>query len=107
MRLRSALATAGLGTAVALGTMVMPAQASQNAASAPPVAAAACTEWFDSAGSGGAERYHVECPGYFVTVWVTCSSGSPVNGAKRWGYQKAECRNGAYITSGGFNATRT
>ncbi|PZG12007.1 hypothetical protein C1I95_26770 [Micromonospora craterilacus] len=64
-------------------------------------------EWFDTAGSGGAGRFHVQCTGYYVTVWVTCSSGSPINGPKRWQYQKAECRNGARITSGGYDASRT
>ncbi|GAA3779815.1 hypothetical protein GCM10022225_80070 [Plantactinospora mayteni] len=66
-----------------------------------------CTTWFDNAGSGGAERWHVSCPGYWVTVSVTCSSGSPINGGRRWGYQKAECRNGAYTTSGRATASLT
>ncbi|AEM82321.1 hypothetical protein Strvi_2605 [Streptomyces violaceusniger Tu 4113] len=107
MRLRHALASAGLGTAVAVGTMVVPAQAASTTTTAVRSPAAACTEWFDNAGSGGAERFHVQCPGYYVTVSVTCSSGSPINGPKRWEYQKAECRNGAYITSGSYRATRT
>ncbi|MFF3557189.1 hypothetical protein ACFYXL_27700 [Streptomyces tsukubensis] len=65
-----------------------------------------CTEWFDSAGSGGAERFHVSCPGYTVSVWVTCSRGLPINGGPRRDYQKAECRNGASITSARYNAVR-
>ncbi|GIJ76402.1 hypothetical protein Xph01_08340 [Micromonospora phaseoli] len=104
--------TAATGVALLVGGLLAlvggPAVASPPAVSAASsVAAAACTDWTDRAGSGGAERYHVQCPGYYVTTWVTCTSGSPINGPKRWQYQKAECRNGARITSGGFHATRT
>lgn len=98
---RASLAVAGLAlVGGGIATIGSPAMAALSAPSQ-------CTTWLDNAGSGNAERWHVQCPGLFVTVTVTCSSGSPINGAKRKGYQKAECRNGARITSGRATATRS
>ncbi|MEV0675422.1 hypothetical protein AB0I60_02750 [Actinosynnema sp. NPDC050436] len=113
MRTRSVLAGIGIVGALAIGGFAAPAQAASESVTAQVrtgtevAPSAACTDWFDKAGHRGAGRYHVKCTGYYVKVWVTCSSGSPVNGAKRKDYQKAECRNGARITSGGFKATRS
>jgi hypothetical protein len=85
------------GVAIAGGAVAFTGSPAMAAISAP----GPCTSvWLDSAGSGGAQRLHVKCPGYYVKVNVSCSKGSPINGDWRWGYQKAECRNGARITSG-------
>jgi len=100
MRLRHVLTTAALGSALALGSMTVPAQAaSVSPAQASPTAstaAAACSMWTDYRyGHGRGLRY---CPGSGRDVQVTVKCGDPADPIRRTnsGYEGAvaDCPSG-------------
>ncbi|MCP9946790.1 hypothetical protein LUX12_21515 [Streptomyces somaliensis] len=91
----------GLAAGVLLSSFVSAAPA---AASAPP-APQACSTWIDSAGPGGAGRYHAKCAGSgkYVKATVWCANGSSSSSQWRWEYAKAECPYGVKARSGTYS----
>lgn len=103
--MRKRLVTALSATAMfCCALAASPASANTSQALSPASIAGGCTEWFDSAGPGGAGRYHVDCQGnIYVQATVWCKDGSMSVSAWRYSYAKAECPYGVKAASGDFD----
>nr|BFD87285.1 hypothetical protein StreXyl84_66860 [Streptomyces sp. Xyl84] len=95
MRIRRLMATAGLGTALALGATVIPAAAAPTVTGSYPSSCSGWTDWYAGHGRG-----HLNCAGAGrdIRVTVECGGGVAKRSAIGYEYAKAECPRGLGAT---------